>query len=295
MEKYVSHYSAAKIWNIPFIDTVLGSGSEESNAADITVSEHCMRFRQNGKLVHSCGLALPDGAVVSRDGIMVASPELLFLELAGKLSIHRLILLGLQLCSHKQGMPSGAITTKQRLNAFLAKTPGHIGHGKALRAVKYLENGSASIMESLTYMILTLPHNLGGYGLDGAVFNYPIELNDEMRTILGQNRCYIDIYYKQEKIAVEYDSFAFHKRPLEQGRDLMRQVVLERMGINVMRLSTIQLYDKETLRLFAHNLAARLSKRIRIRTDKFNKYHSDLRDLLPDKKAANYQQNDLND
>ncbi len=286
MKEYVSHYSAAKMWNIPYIDAVFETGSEKRNSADITVTEHSERFRKNGKLTHSCGHVLPAGAVAFRDGKMVASPELLFLELAGELSIHRLILLSLQLCSHEQGTPSKAVTTKQRLNAFLAKTQGYMGHSKALRAVKYLENGSASIMESITYMILTLPHNLGGYGLSGAAFNYGIELNDEGRKRLGQNRCYADIYYKQAKVAVEYDSFTFHKSPSEQGKDMLRAAVLERQGIQVIRLSTIQLYDRGACRDFAHNLARRLNKRIRVRTDKFDELHTALRSLLPNKKTA---------
>lgn len=286
MVKYVSHFSAAAIWDIPYIDAVFGNKSDKREPVDITVSEQRARFRNNGKRVHSCELILPACAVVSRDGKMVASPELLFLELASKLNIHRLILLGLQLCSHPPGIPSGAVTTKQKLNTFLAKTPGHLGHRKALRAVKYMENSSASIMESMAYMILTLPHSLGGYGLNGAVFNYEIKLKSEARMRLGQNRCFIDLYYKQAKLAVEYESFAFHKSPLEQGKDVMRSAVLERQGIDVMRLSTIQLYDREACKDFAYNLATRLNKRMRIRTNRFEKFHMLLRDLLPDRKIA---------
>ena len=102
---------------------------------------------------HLCELTLPADAVVSKNGIMVASPELLFLQLASKLDIHQIILLGLQLLSHPPGNPSVAITTKQNLNSFLAKTSGHRGHCKALRAVKFLEDGSASVMESLLSLI----------------------------------------------------------------------------------------------------------------------------------------------
>lgn len=275
------------MWNIPYIDTIFGSISEKRvNRVDITVSGQSDRFSNKGKKVHSCQLALPAGAVVLRNGTWVASPELLFLELASKLSIHRFILLGLQLCSHKQGRPSEAVTTKQRLTAFLAKTPGHLGHRKALRAVKYIENGSASVMESIAYMILRLPHSLGGYGLNGAVFNYEIKLIREAQIRLRQNCYFVDLYYRHAKVAVEYDSFAFHNSPLEQGKDLIRSAVLERHGIDVMHMSTIQLYDSEACKDFAYNLATHLNKRIRIRTNKFDKYHVLLRDLLPDRKTA---------
>ncbi len=125
MKEYLSHLSAATIWAIPCIENVMGYKIEETDSIHITVTVHEARFVDNGKRVHSCVLALPSGAMVNRNGRMVSSPELLFLELATELSIHRLILLGLQLCSHPPGLPDEAITTKQRLKAFLAKTAGY--------------------------------------------------------------------------------------------------------------------------------------------------------------------------
>ena len=281
MKEYLSYFSAAAFWNIPYIEAVLGSEIAETDPVDFTVSERSARSQKKGRVIHLCELALPAGAVVSRNGKMVASPELMFLELACKLNIHRLILLGLQLCSYPPGNPSGAITTKQKLKTFLAKTSGHRGHIKALRAIKYIEDGSASVMESMAYMILTLPHALGGYGLGGAVFNHEIKLKDEAGKRLGQKRCFTDLYYKPAKLAVEYESFAFHNSPSEQGKDVMRSAILDRQGVEVMRLSTIQLYDKDACMDFAFNLASRLGKRIQIRAKKFNEMHSLLRALLP--------------
>jgi hypothetical protein len=286
MNEYISHFSAATIWNIPYIETTLGSEIAKTAFADRTVSEHEARFRLNGQRVHSCELALPAGAIVARNGRMVASPELLFLELACKLSIHRLILLGLQMCSHPPGKPSEAITTKHKLKAFLMKTSGHRGHRKAERAVKYIEDGSASVMESIAYMILTLPHVLGGYGLDGAVFNHEIKLKNEMGKRLGQKRCFVDLYYKQKKLTIEYDSFTYHNTPSEQGKDLMRSAMLERLGFDVIRISTVQLYNRDACEEFAYNLAARLGVRIHIRTPKFDEMHRLLRTILPDRKPV---------
>lgn len=284
MREYLSYYSAATIWNIPYIEAVLGSEIDGAKLASFVVSQRSIRSPKKDRIRHLCELALPADAVVSKNGIMVASPELLFLQLACKLDVHRLILLGLQLCSHPSGKPYIAITTKQKLIAFLAETPGHRGHCKALRAVKYIEDGSASVMESIAYMILTLPHILGGYGLDGAVFNHEIKLKDHAGKRLGQKRCFADLYYKSSRLAVEYESFAFHSSPSEQGKDMMRSAILERQGIEVMRFSTIQLYDKEACADFAFNLAARLGKRIQIRTKKFDPMHMLLRTLLPVRK-----------
>ncbi|MDD4493200.1 MAG: hypothetical protein PHV32_02420 [Eubacteriales bacterium] len=286
MKKYLSHYTAAALWNIPYIDVVLGAEIAETEPIHFTVSDYSAISHKIGQVTHLCELDLPDGALLSINGKMIASPELVFLQLAGKLSIHRLILLGLQLCSHNPDSPSGAITTKQKLNAFISRAPGHRGYRKASRAIKYVEDGSASVMESLVYMILALPHTLGGYGLDGAVFNHEILLKDESGKRLGQKRCFADLYYKPEKLAIEYESFAFHNSPLAQGKDSVRSAALDRQGVEVMHLSTIQLYDKDACMDFAFNLSSRLGKRIQIRAKKFNEMHESLRELLPIKKTV---------
>jgi len=226
MKEYLSYYSAAAFWNIPYIEAVLGSEISRANPASFVVSQRSVRSPRKGRTRNLCELNLPSGAVISRDGMVVASPELMFLQLASKLDIHKLILLGLQLCSYSPGNPSLAITNKKKINDFLSKTSGHRGHKNALRAVKYIEDGSASVMESMAYMILTLPHVLGGFGLNGAVFNHEIKLKEEAGKRLGQKRCFVDLYYKQAKIAVEYDSFAFHNNPFEQGKDAKRSAIL---------------------------------------------------------------------
>lgn len=286
MKEYLSHFSSAIHWNIPYIESVIGTEITESDLVDFTVSERYAGSYKKGR-IHLCKLDLPVGGAVKKiNGQMVASPELLFLQLASKLDIHRLILLGLQLCSYPPGSPLGAITTKQKLRTFLAKTSGHRGQRKAIRATMYLENGSASVMESIAYMILTLPYVLGGYGLKGAVFNHEIRLKDEAGKRLGQKRCFADLYYGPAKLAVEYESFAFHSSPLEQGKDAIRSEILGRQGVIVMHLSTIQLYDKDACKDFAFNLATRLGKRIQIRTKKFNEMNTLLRALLPTKLIA---------
>lgn len=53
-----------------------------------------------------------------------------------------------------------------------------------------------------------------------------------------------------------------------------------------MRLSTIQLYDKDACMDFAFNLASHLRKRLQIRAKKFDDMHMLLRALLPSGKPV---------
>ncbi len=136
-------------------------------------------------------------------------------------------------------------------------------------------------MESLVYMFLTLPHSLGGYGLGDAVFNYEIRLKGKLPFYIKQRSCFADLYYKQAKFAVEYESFTYHSRPQEQGRDAIRSTILNRQGVKILHMNTIQLYDIDACNDFAHTLATRLRKRIYIRTKDFEKMHTQMRELLP--------------
>lgn len=283
---FLSHYSAAAYWRVPHLDVVLAGLPVDGQLTHITHPKCGSRYFRSGYAPHSCTLRLPRHALVSvtaadSRSFKVASPELTFVQLAAHLSIHRLILLGLQMCAHPPGHPEEAITSLHRLTKHIKSARGHRGIQNAKRAIHYIENGSASIMESLAFMVLSLPHSLGGYGLGGAVFNFEIELDWESQARLGQNRCFVDLFYKDAKLAVEYDSFAFHNSPADLGRDAIRAGVLKRHGLEVLSLSTIQLYDRAACEDFAYNLASRIGKRLQIRTNKFRPMHSGLRDLLP--------------
>lgn len=163
--RYISHFSAATFWDIPYLDVVLGSSANLCEAIDYTYYRSSNRYFGKGERAHLCQTPLPARAVKCVSGKYIASPELVFVQLAGKIDFHRLILLGLQLCSHPPGKPELSVTTKNKLKNFVDKSSGLEGHRKAAQAIKYLENGSASIMESLAFMVLTLPNFLGGYGL----------------------------------------------------------------------------------------------------------------------------------
>ncbi|MDR1815944.1 MAG: endonuclease domain-containing protein [Clostridiales Family XIII bacterium] len=295
MEAYLSHHTAAYLWEIPYLEAVFGADAVErrpgAGAEDVTVSDPRAYFVRQGCHVHLSGMALPRGAVVKRGGQLVASPPLVFLELANELDIHRLILLGLQMCAHPPGRPNDAVTTKQELAAFVKKMNARkarrlTGRPKAEKALKYIEDGSASVMESLAFMMLTLPHAYGGFGLGDARFNHEIVLGADAQRRLGQKRCFADLYFSGAKLAVEYDSFQHHSTPAEQGKDLLRASALERQGIDVIRFGTLQLYEAKAFEEFAYNLAARLGKRVRIRAKNFAAAHAALRALLPSKAAA---------
>jgi hypothetical protein len=87
MNEYLSHFSAAEIWEVPCFEAILAPTIEKTNLVDITVSEHNKRFRKNGKLVHSCAIDLPAGTVTTRHERFVASPPAKILHITSRLGL----------------------------------------------------------------------------------------------------------------------------------------------------------------------------------------------------------------
>lgn len=66
MREYLSYYSAATIWNIPYIEAVLGSEIDGAKLASFVVSQRSIRSPKKDRIRHLCELALPADAVVSK-------------------------------------------------------------------------------------------------------------------------------------------------------------------------------------------------------------------------------------
>ncbi|MCL1895345.1 MAG: hypothetical protein FWG03_02225 [Clostridiales bacterium] len=129
------------------------------------------------------------------NGLMVSSPEFCFLQMAGQLTLAKLIELGYELCG-VYSMPNAddknvpergfynrqPLTSIKKLKAFLDSMPGVKGRKKAMRALRYLRDGSASPMETKLAILLTLPYMLGGYG-----FSLP-EMNKRIAYRVGADR-----------------------------------------------------------------------------------------------------------
>jgi hypothetical protein len=273
-------------WEIPNLEVVFGMSSQEDLQRHYDIPHRCfsstsnLRNRKTTK-THSASLPLPKGAIVECGEKQVASPELVFLQLAGELEFHRLVLLGLQLCSCNPLDPQGALTSTVKLKRFLKNCEGHVGHKRATTALRYVADGSASIMESLLYMLLTLPNHYGGYGLSGAELNHEIKVPPAMRREPKQDRYYVDLFWGKANIALEYDSYEYHSTIKSWVKDTRKFTVLECLGCHTMSINTPQLYNEESLGVVSNALARRLGKRMRIRDKAFAKMHQKLRSMLP--------------
>lgn len=103
--------------------------------------------------------------VAGREGVLVASPELLFLECAATYSFVELLKLGMELCgtyAPDDYEPDGCtsrrkICTVGRIRRYLGWCKGAPGLRRAKVAANYLLDGSNSPLESEVILGLTLP------------------------------------------------------------------------------------------------------------------------------------------
>ena len=206
-----------------------------------------------------------------------ASPHFLFLQLASStLSLHELILLGDELCgTYTMVMePNGydinrsePLTTAASLHAFLQSAPHMNNSRKALRALQYVVDGSASIRESMLEMIMCLPPRLGGYGLPQPKMNWRVDFSEHARIIAKQDFARCDLCWPEFKLDVEYNGAFWHTAEEDAVRDTRRKEALQSMGWEVITVSCDEFEFQSGLYSIICTIAKRLRHRLRTYSD----------------------------
>lgn len=204
---------------------------------------------------------------VQRD-VYCSSPELCFVQLAKELDLIELINLGYELCGRYVLAESAdvdpeygvePITSVRRLQRFVDSNSHLAGSKKARRALRYIRPNSCSPMETTSVMLLSLPVKLGGYAAPWPLLNESIETQDQYgRTHVR----YCDLYWSDAKLAIEYDSAAFHRPGESWQRDSARRVELGIQDIEVVSVGPAQIRDERETEKLARLIARRTSKQM---------------------------------
>ena len=215
---------------------------------------------------------------------MMSTPEFCFLQMANRLSLARLIMLGYELCGTYVLVDKGPaprrdapLTTVAKLRTFVEGASNARGRKKALRALRYVLDRSASPMESALAMLLCLPYGLGGYGLPEPRLNYRVDVPPSFRAMADRKHCACDQCWPESKLAAEYDSELHHADPERRESDARRRSTLITLGFTVVTVSKGQVMDSGAFNRLAHQLAKRLGKRLRYVDPGFTRAHLELR------------------
>lgn len=251
------------------------------------VGDASLRTDTASVFAHVCS-HLPERSFVDAgEGFLVSTPEFCFLQMASEYSLAELILLGLELCGRYALVDEGParrreapLTSAAKLKAFAERAEGAHGRKKALRALQFVLDRSASPIESVLAMLLSLPYRLGGYGLEKPQLNYRIDVPPRFRKLADRSYCECDLCWPAARLVVEYDSRLHHSDADRRESDARRRNTLIALGFTVATVSADQVLDGGSFNRLAHQLANRLGKRLRYVDPQFTRAHLALRDEL---------------
>ena len=234
-------------------------------------------------ITHVFSQQIPNGAFLNLGhGVCICTPQFTFLQLASKLEPLELLALGIELCGaysrwnpNARGDGLAAIRDRenarsctyelppaikaQRLAAFVDRMSGRQGAIGARKVIRWVLDGSASPMETATYLLLCLPRRLGGYGLPKPMLNPVLKISGPD----GVKKRYPDLFWHGPNIDVEYNSDEAHSGEWARYRDSKREVELAVADVRVLPLTRPQLMDAHEFDGFAHGLRRMLGIRSR--------------------------------
>lgn len=209
------------------------------------------RHRVSNELAvsHHTARTFPTGAFrkIDRD-LLVASPELCFLQMAHELSLPRLVEFGWFLCGTYASTPDcklmndkPPLTNKTRLERFLEKCQGAQGSKLALRAIRLICENSASPFETKLGILLSFPKKLGGYGFPLPVMNHTVEYSAKEQQLYKKRYVMLDLYWPQWRLGLEYDGRAYHGESDAITRDRLKNSELMAKQIEIIRVDRNQI------------------------------------------------------
>ena len=266
----------------------------------------------------------PSGCFISiGDMQFVSAPPFCFFQMAYELPLVKLIELGFELCGsyslnakidygcgskvkieyankdaddnklgevEKTSYGHKQLTSIKAIKALADHMIDVNGKKKVLRALRYIINGSASPMETILVMLLTLSHKLGGYELPAPELNKCIDLKSTVKQrsrepIYRPEKSYYicDLYWPKAKLAVEYDSDSYHTGADRIARDSKKRLDLDALGITVITVTSRQIRYADEFETLAMSIAKKLHKRVRYRNPQFQQAERELRGLLLNK------------
>lgn len=226
------------------------------------------RIRTKDLRYHVWSGSFPPGSFVRlRRGVHLSSPDRSFFEMASELSLIELVRYGFTLCSgyayddNDQGFRKrNPLTTVQSLARYAENAGNRHGAKKAARALRFVANASASPMETNLTMSLCLPRMLGGYGLELPELNLRIQA--KTKGLVGRDHFACDLYWRRQRIAVEYDSRLHHSGTQAETNDSARRSALLTHGITAVSITPEQFFDARKLDEAARAVAKLIGQRL---------------------------------
>lgn len=296
MKVILSHTTALEYWRLvsayrlptPTISRVLLPGASISKRTKqevldriypyysqtpihVLTDEHQRHAGPSDFVFHTRSKPLPEKSLVKiADDIYSVTPELCLMQLASEIELHELIKIAYELCGTYTFMPDSQcrfncapVTSPRKIAMYIKRVDEIKGKKQLASALPHILSGSASPMETILTMLLCLPYRYGGYGLPKPELNYNIYPNVHDQNYTSQRYYSCDLYWAKDKLAVEYDSNAYHTGAHRIAKDSKRRDELTGLKINTVTVTTQQIFNLKEFEPIAYTLARKLKKRIR--------------------------------
>ena len=233
---------------------------------DILVPQHSHRHAPKGFRFHRPGASLPEGSLLDAgDGILLCSPELIFVQLCRGMPFDRCIRLGSFICGVYSPEPtarSGVVererlATQKDLAAFLLSASALYGARAAAQAIPWVLDNAASPQETELALPFYLPPKLGGKGFIAPSLNHEVKLTPQEQALTKAKRFYVDVCWPEQGIGFEYNSFAEHSEERKIAEDETRKLLLHSKGFDVELVTKEQLADPAQIAILARILDER--------------------------------------
>ena len=157
------------------------------------------------------------------------------------------------------------VMTTAGLREFAATACRGPASARARAIAELALDGSASPMETALALLLTMPVELGGFGIKKPLLNMAIDASVLEDALRGRDSVTPDMLWPEKKVALEYDSSEFHARKGAQQaeRDAARSNVLSLMGYRVLRATTRGVSSLPGVALLARQIAFLLEEPLR--------------------------------
>lgn len=247
------------------------------------------RSRRSSSELCRCRLwtrPIPAGALYRIGGtrILVAAPWFCFLQMATRMPLPQAVRLGMEMCGGHSTLPfsRAADSTYEPDEEELARgyverpaicqPPGLVagvasavcagGESRALAAARLVAGNSRSPAESRFFIRMFLPSARGGYGLPWPELNVERSLPPDIRALAGVGKYVCDFYYPHKRLAIEFDG-GYHWNGAQRLDDNLRELVLNSLNVDVVRVDRHQLESLEAMDLSVREVARHLGFRVR--------------------------------
>lgn len=161
------------------------------------------------------------------------------------------------------------IVTRSKVDQYLLYMPAERGSMRARKVLRAALENSASPMETMLALMLTLPVSMGGFGLPRPELNYEIGVDPEERDLASKETMFADICWSKKRVIVEYYGWKDHfaAGPRKVAEDAARANSLTTLGWTVLHVTFEQAKTLEGVSLLARQIARCLDVDLRTPTE----------------------------